>query len=190
MITTVPELTALLLPAIAELCQRHPALEPCLRTEERVLRLEYGEAHVALRAGRQPQEPDNVVQKLGRLGLALYASPALVGAAVPLLEELGFVAADGVASRAPTEVWVRDAGHRVTFRSNDYATRLAAIRAGLGAGFLLPGCETEGLVQIVPPRAEWGSDLWLVTHVDLHRSPKVQACTTALRAHVAGMLQS
>ncbi len=192
-ITTIPELSALLLPAIHELCQIHPALVPCLRTEERVLRLEYGEAHVALRAGAQPQEPDNVVQSLGRLRLALYACPEWLDRiglpeSDPPLERLGFVAADGSSTRAPTEHWLRAAGYRIAFRSNDHATRLAAIRAGLGAGFLLPGSGTEGLVQILTPRPEWASELWLVTHVDLHRSPKVQACTTLLRRHMAELL--
>jgi hypothetical protein len=28
---------------------------------------------------------------------------------------------------------------------------------------------------------EWESQFWLVTHVDLHRSPKVQAVLKALR---------
>lgn len=187
-ITTIPELSAFLLPAISELCQRYPALVPCLRTEERVLRLEYGEAHVALRAGAEPREPDNVVQSLGQLAVALYASPALGdivdGKSEVPLEKLGFVAAEGSATRAPAEIWLRQAGHRITFRSNDHATRLAAIRDGLGAGFLLPGAESEGLIQIRPPRPEWASALWLVTHVDLHRSPKVQACTTLLREHM------
>ncbi len=191
-VTCIPELSAALLPALAELCQRHPALEPCLRTEERVLRLEYGEAHVALRAGTEPKEPDNVVQSMGQLTIALYANPELVAAQTTgeevALDRLGFVAADGAASRAPAEIWLRENGHRVAFRSNDHATRLAAIRSGLGAGFLLPGPDTDGLVQIRAPQPEWASALWLVTHVDLHRSPKVQACTKLLREHIARLL--
>ena len=40
----------------------------------RLFRLDYGEAHVAIRAGSAPQEPDNVVQPLIRLQMGLYAA--------------------------------------------------------------------------------------------------------------------
>jgi hypothetical protein len=32
------------------------------------------------------------------------------------------------------------------------------------------------------PRPEWQSPLWLVSHVDLHRTPKVQAALAAFKA--------
>lgn len=192
-ITTIPELSALLLPSIVALQKRHPALVPCLRTEERVLRLEYAEAHVAIRAGAQPQEPDNVVQPLGALPVALFASAAyLAEHGTPEtdadLQGHVFVAADGAAERAPVERWLHQQGHKIAFRSNDHATRVGAIRAGMGMGFLATGPEAEGLVQVMPPRAEWRSELWLVTHVDLHRSPKVQACTALLRSRFKSVL--
>jgi hypothetical protein len=37
------------------------------------------------------------------------------------------------------------------------------------------------LVQVLPPRPEWEVPLWLVTHVDLHRTAKVQAVVGALK---------
>lgn len=192
-ITTIPELSALLLPCIVTLRNRHPALVPCLRTEERVLRLEYAEAHVAIRAGPQPQEPDNVVQPLGTLPIALYASPDYLAehgtpATDEELKDHLFVAADGASERAPVERWLHHQGHAIAFRSNDHATRTRAVRAGLGIGFLSSGSDAEGLVEVMPPRAEWRSELWLVTHVDLHRSPKVQACTMLLRSHLKSIL--
>ena len=30
------------------------------------------------------------------------------------------------------------------------------------------------IVEICPPRDEWSAPFWLVTHVDLHRTTKVQ----------------
>ena len=33
----------------------------------------------------------------------------------------------------------------------------------------------DDLVQITEPRREWTAPMWLVTHVDLHRTTKVQA---------------
>ena len=53
------------------------------------------------------------------------------------------------------------------------------IRAGLAIG-PLPQSRAEGLVEVMA-LPEWESRLWLVTHVDLNRSPKVQAAIAALR---------
>ena len=186
-ITTIPELSTLLLPAIAQMMQDYPTLKPCLRTEARVLRLEYGEAHVAIRAGGKPQEPDNVVQALGTLSVALYASEGYIARKGTVLSDEALQKHDLIASndkdsRAPYDHWLNDHGLHVVLNSNDHATRLAAIKAGLGMGFLpVAQGRAEGLQQVMGARPEWGSPLWLVTHVDLHRSPKVQACTKLLR---------
>ena len=52
-----------------------------------------------------------------------------------------------------------------------------AIRASAGIGFM-PVAEGQGdpdLVEVMPTAPEWEVSLWLVTHVDLHRTTKVQA---------------
>jgi DNA-binding transcriptional LysR family regulator len=193
-ITTIPELSILLLPVLADLVAQHPELKPCLRTEARILRLEYGEAHLALRAGPQPQEPDNVVQSLGVLAVALYASPAylqthdLQEGTEENLKRQRFVGTSDPESRAPHDLWLRSFDADFALCSNDWGLRLAAIKAGVGIGFL-PVAQgvAEGLHVVTPPRREWQSTLWLVTHVDLHRSPKVQSCAKLLRAHFARM---
>ncbi|MGY6548813.1 MAG: LysR family transcriptional regulator [Roseinatronobacter sp.] len=193
-ITTIPELSTSLLAVLVEMIAHYPGLTPCLRTEERVLRLEYGEAHVAVRAGREPREPDNVVQSLGQLPIALYASAdyldrhgpfGLVGD-TPDLTGHRFIAIPEGDPRPAFATWLQAQGARIVLSSNDHATRLDAIKAGLGLGFLPHGLgETEGLLCACGPRADWAAPLWLVTHVDLHRSPKVQACTRMIRARLA-----
>jgi DNA-binding transcriptional LysR family regulator len=37
----------------------------------------------------------------------------------------------------------------------------------------------------MPPRPEWAAPLWLVTHMDLHRTTKVQAFLTHLKERAA-----
>jgi len=190
-VTTLPELSVLLVPVLAEMLALYPRLSPCLRTEERVLRLEYGEAHVALRAGSEPQEPDNVVQSLGHMPIAIYASAAYLEAhGTPeddaALSAHRFIGIGEGAGRPPFAGWLKAQGGRIALSSNDHATRLAATRQGLGLGFLPEGQgEAEGLVRVMDGRPDWAVPLWLVTHVDLHRSPKVQACLKLLRAHLA-----
>ena len=54
------------------------------------------------------------------------------------------------------------------------------MQAGTGLGFLTPR-QAAGLVEVIAPRPDWAAQIWLVTHVDLHRSAKVQALTKFLK---------
>ena len=67
------------------------------------------------------------------------------------------------------------------------ASQEAAIQAGMGLGFLpvVQGRADPRLIEVVGPQADWESPFWLVTHVDLHRTPKVQAALRALRVAAA-----
>ena len=189
-VTTVPELCPLLMPALLDLARDHPGLVPCLRTEARVLQLEYGEAHVALRAGARPEEPDNIVQPMGTLPVGLYAAQSYLdrhGMPDGLAGLAGHVFVSDVGGRAPFEKWLRAAGHKVGFRSNDRQSRLMAVRAGQGLGFVSEQA-AEGLVQVIPPQPDWGAPVWLVTHMDLHRAAKVQAATAAIKRVLAPVL--
>ncbi|KPQ05834.1 MAG: Transcriptional regulator [Rhodobacteraceae bacterium HLUCCA12] len=186
-ITALPELCEMILPALVTLVARHPDLRPRLRTERRVLRLEYGEAHVAVRAGAQPSEPDNVVQLWHRCRVGLYASAGyLERHGTPRddadLEHHVFVGDDTEDTRAPFFRWLAKRGFPQIFRSNEPAAQRVAIEAGLGLGFLFEGYARGDLVQVMAPRPDWDVPLWLVTHVDLHRTPKVQAALDALKA--------
>lgn len=190
-ITSLPALAALVMPAMAELMRAHPALVLRYITDPRVFRLEYGEAHVAIRAGARPTEPDNVVSQLGVNRTALYAAPEYLerhGRPKGAQDLAGhrFVGPDSRESRAPFFRWL--AGQvppeAMVFMANEMASQQAAIEAGLGLGFLpvLQGRAIPRLVEVVAPMAEWDSPFWLVTHVDLHRTPKVQAALKALRS--------
>ena len=55
--------------------------------------------------------------------------------------------------------------------------------AGAGIGFLplLEARANPDLVEILQPLDHWAGALWLVTHVDLHRTPKVQTFLSFLK---------
>ncbi|WP_126978168.1 LysR family transcriptional regulator [Frigidibacter oleivorans] len=190
-VTSLPGLSQLVTPVMAQLMADHPQLIVRYVTDLRVFRLEYGEAHVAIRAGAAPTEPDNVVQRLHEYQVALYGSSAYVAAhgqpaTAADLAAHRFVGPEDLSTRAPFYRWLaqqvpRD---RVTYRCNDNESTEAAVRAGLGLGFLpVPmGRHAPDLVEVMPAREEWTSPLWLVTHVDLHRTTKVQAFLTAIKA--------
>lgn len=190
-LTSLPALAALVMPAMAELMRAHPALVLRYITDPRVFRLEYGEAHVAIRAGARPTEPDNVVSQLGVNRTALYAAPDYIerhGRPKGPNDLAGhrFIGPDSRESRAPFFRWL--AGQvppeAMVFMANEMASQQAAIEAGLGLGFLpvLQGRAIPRLVEVVAPMPDWDSPFWLVTHVDLHRTPKVQAALKALRS--------
>jgi DNA-binding transcriptional LysR family regulator len=187
-ITTLPALAPLLRGAITALATRHPDLTLRVRTERRIARLEYGEAHVAVRAGSRPTEPDNVVQTLGEMSVALYASPAYAARhGLPQgeadLKNHRFVVEDGEDARAPHIRWLAEQTWtpRYAFKSTEAAECQAAIASGLGLGFLYGPYVADDLIEVMPPRPEWGATVWLVTHVDLHRTPKVQAAVAAIK---------
>lgn len=189
-VTSLPGLTDLVLPTLGRLQAEYPGLRVRYVSDARLFRLEYGEAHVAIRAGGRPQEPDNVVQPLCTYFMGLYASQAYIDRhGLPKDEDdlkghrfIGPVEPD---SRAPFMVWLRDRVDEdaIVFRSNELGAMRDAVGAGVGLGFLsLLSARTDpGLIEVLPHRAEWDSTLWLVTHVDLHRTPRVQSFVKALR---------
>lgn len=183
-VTSLASMSPLLTPALAAFQTRHPGLLVRFLTDQRVFRLEYGEAHVAIRAGAAPEEPDNVVQPFVTLEMAMYATRGYVdqhGLPHSLDDLRGhrFVANDDPSTRAPFHRWLWDRvePHQVVFRALGSEPLEHAIRTGVGIGFMAPhiAARDPDLVQIAPPDANWRVRTWLVTHVDLHRTTKVQA---------------
>ncbi|MEW9918385.1 LysR family transcriptional regulator [Marimonas sp. MJW-29] len=191
-VTSLSTLAAQITPVLAAFQRAHKDVTVRYLTGDRLFRLEYAEAHVAIRAGGPPDQPDNVVQPFWEMPIAAYASRDYV-------DEYGspqgpqdypkhrFIGPERDDSRAPFYIWLREnvPSTSVTFRSSDPIAQTSAVISGAGIGFLP---ETEGnrhpdLVQVHPPRPEWMSPLWLVTHVDLHRTTKVQTLLKFFKDH-------
>ncbi|MEM8590912.1 MAG: LysR family transcriptional regulator [Pseudomonadota bacterium] len=189
-ITSLATLSTMLAPVLAEFRVEHPELTVRYLTGDRLFRLEYGEAHVAIRAGNAPDQPDNVVQPFMRQALALYASDFYVKHyGLPKGEDdfknHYFVGHDAE-TRAPFNMWLRETVpmENIVYRTADNRSNEDGVVAGAGIGFL-PVKVAErysNLTQVAPPRPEWSAPLWLVTHVDLHRTAKVQSFLTFLKA--------
>ena len=192
LVTSVNIFAPLIVGALTSFQREYPDIVARYLTDDRVFRLEYGEAHVALRAGQAPEEPDNVVQPFSSEQIALYASRSYIEEhGMPQGEDdfMGhrFVAHDDPESRAPFQRWLKNTipYSQVVFRSTDARVMYQAVREGAGIGFFLVRAAEQlpDLVQILPPRGEWEAPLWLVTHVDLHRTAKVQAFLRHLKAY-------
>ena len=183
-VTSLESMSHRMAPLLAAFQRQHKDVMVRYLTDARLFRLEYGEAHVALRAGAAPEQPDNVVQPLMDLTVGAYASEGYVAEnGVPQGPEdyraHRFIGPDDPEHRAPYHRWMRTEvpEHAITFRCVDSTAVIAAVRAGAGIGFLTDDAARAlpGLVEVFAPRDEWTAPLWLVTHVDLHRTTKVQA---------------
>jgi len=193
-VTAITGIADLMTPVFAAYMADFPTVKIRFLTDMRVFRLDYGEAHVAIRAGAAPQEPDNVVQPLMTMQNGLYAARSYVEkhglpASESELAQHRFVGPESPESRAPFYRWLRDKvpAEAIAFRITEPAANLEALKAGLGLGFCNThfAKENPDLVEVMPARPEWAAPLWIVTHVDLHRTLKVQSFLAHLKRAAA-----
>lgn len=192
-LTSAEFFSSLIMTTLHQLLHENPSLRFRYVASRELLKLEYGEAHVAIRTGPQPIEPDNVVQPFMKIASGLYAHASYV-------EQYGrpqsedefkhhyFVCCEPSGLRPDFLDWlrVRVPADRILLASNSSSVQFQAICAGVGIGFF-PQCfakQKPDLLEIMPPRKLWEVDTWLVTHVDLHRTEKVQTCLRLLKAAV------
>ncbi len=194
-VTSLAALSTKMTGTLVRFQERYPDLIIRYLTGEEVLRLEYGEAHVAVRAGNKPDNPDNVVQPFLHQYVALYASEGYVARhgrpqSVDDLSGHSFVSLDNFGSRAPFFRWLVDRvePEQIAFRATDNRVIRDAVLSDVGIGFLTvwEAGQLPGLVQLFEPQPEWSAPLWLVTHVDLHRTTKVQAFLSFLKEEAQG----
>ena len=192
-ITSVDLLSQWLTPLMVAFQDAYPDVRIRYRSGVRVFRLEYGEAHVAIRAGNMPEEPDNVVQPLMPQRMSLVASSAYIARhglpdGIDDLRNHRFVTSDDDTSRAPFERWLRAQvpDECLTYRATDQRNMQDGIMAGAGIGFVLSQqCHDDpDLTEVIPSLDAWNAPLWLVTHVDLHRTTKVQAFLRFLKDYL------
>ena len=189
-VTALSGFAPLVMPAIRKFHLTHPETELEFVAGARLARLEHGEAHVAFRAGPKPQSPDYVVQLFGNIRYGLYCGRAYVarnGMPAPSrLDVHSFVGTIEGASPMPYASWMAEhvTPRQLSLVTGSQPVQRAAIREGLGLGFL-PEYEAKcdaSLVAVIPPSEDWLGKLWIVTHIDLHRTEKVQELLKLVRA--------
>ncbi|HKP64516.1 MAG TPA: LysR family transcriptional regulator [Polyangiales bacterium] len=184
-VATVDDLAiAVLSPILRDYRKLHPkvSIEVDIRTS--FMDLTRHQADVALRFGAKPLDRDIIAKPISRVGIALYASRSYLkehGRPMCLedLREHTIVRGDvQVSGFAIEKVFDRYADpSRLAFRSNSFLARLAAIREGMGIGWL--GCymgEREKSLERLPLRfADAARQLWLLVHHDLRRNARVRS---------------
>ncbi|SMY08421.1 LysR family transcriptional regulator [Flavimaricola marinus] len=191
-LTVLAPFAVLLMDAIMQFRAENPQCRVDIDVGEDLARLEYGEAHIALRAGRKPEHPDYVVSGFGEVSFNLYAHERYIArhgmpAGQSDLAGHTFVIPEVPEGRLPFEPWIKDnvQPDRIALQSRDIGVAIEAISAGVGMGFV---SDHEARVRgkfhaVLPPNPIWVVPGWVVTHVDLHRTEKVQAMLACIKAH-------
>lgn len=189
-ITSLRVAEPMLLPAIHDFHQTYPKVKVQYTVNEELLRLEYGEAHIAVRTGPKPNNPDCVVQPFFKLKMGLYAHKKYI-------EKYGlpqhtsefsahrFVGSDDPKTPVPFSRWLltKVQPDNFVFTSNDHEVLDNAVSMGEGIGFAIEyyAKQDPNLVNIMPHLDQWDIQFWLLTHGDLHRTQKVQTFLTFLK---------
>ncbi len=192
-ITTVNSFSAALMPILAEFQNQHPGIRIEFVADSRIFKLEYGEAHISVRPGVRPKDPDHIVQHLHTIPSSLYASSRYIeqfGRMEKREEVAGhrFIGSITPYNNVSAMAWLNKhvPDEQVYHRGSDFISMMHAAEVGLG---IVPlscwlGDSSQKLVKMLDPPEDWDSPVWLVTHRDIHRTPKVQALSQFLKLKV------
>lgn len=194
-LTSLYILAPLLIPVLKNFQLQYPNISVRYLASEKLFRLEYGEAHVAVRAGSKPQIEDYIVQPFITPRIGLYASSDYfsrqgIPESVDDFAQHYFVGFDNFNSGPPFNInlWMREniPERNIIFRSTDTSILETAILSGIGIGFFPTHKATQHreLIEILPHKAEWDVPFWIITHVDLRRTAKVKAFLTFLHQEI------
>lgn len=180
-----------LVPLLARLHAKYPALSVELISESRVADLARGEADIGIRI--VPSESAAIVAKLlGRASTGLFASREYVERRLPsarLSREVAglhdWVGLDASLERLPQERWIREYGaSRFTFRSNSALAIEHAVLAGMGIGVLgaVQATSLPGLVQLDLEQAPPQIQVFLAFHRDARKTPRIRVVAKEIEA--------
>ena len=159
-------------------------------------RLELGEAHIYFHFGPKLEKQDYVVRPFLTYHGGLYAHRRYIEQlgkpeSVEQFAQHNFALVTPEVYSPPND-WLRARApaENVILTSNDRLTVFRAVTDGLAIGCLpahLAGQNPE-VSQVIAPLPDCESVCWVATHVDVHRSPKVQAFLQCLKE--TGMMGS
>lgn len=177
-VTTIDMVAHYDAPMFASFRARHPSVELQVSASVDSHDLARDEADVAIRWTNNPSEA-LVGRRIGPAAYALYGAPALVeriGAdAAP--EAYPWVAWMRAYDSMLTANWMRDRipHDRVVGRYNCALALHAAIRAGIGIGFMPCQYAGDALVCLRPTEPGLDYDVWLLVHPEARNAARVRA---------------
>ncbi len=168
--------------ALLPLRTLHPELVVELVVDNRLLALARREADVAIR-NQRPTEGALTVRSVGAHGWYLYASPGYLATRPPIERLSNLRDHDLLAYQTPEGSrqarWLdrRRLTDRVVLRSNSVDALARSARAGWGVAVLpaFVGDRDPSLERLLPEQPITRMTLWLATHAELGKSPRVRA---------------
>jgi DNA-binding transcriptional LysR family regulator len=190
-VTAMAEVAPLVMPAIRDFNLDQPQIALKFLAGTQLARLEHGEAHVAIRAGPKPEMPDYVLSLFRRVRFGLYASQGYIDRAgrpePDRLDGHSFVGSVHQSERIPFANWMASnvRPDQLALHTTDHRVLHSAVCEGVGLGFMAQhdACVRTDIIEVIAPSDAWSTALWVVTHVDLHRTTKVQAFLQHLKAN-------
>ena len=189
-VTSLDALTSLLIPALKSFRNAHPKVRTRCLTGSNLVKLEYGQAHMAIRTGPKPTDDNYVVLPFHSLKIGLFASESyLKDFGVPLSEKNlsahRFLALDDAPQRLDIQKWFTEYVPKdcIAYTSNSRELLERGVVDGMGIGFFVTheAVRYPQLRQVLPS-ITWDVPNWILTHGDLHRSTKVQAFLEVLKS--------
>ncbi len=183
-LTALKGVAPLLMPAIREYNTAYPEINVSLRTGSELAQLEYGEAHIAIRAGMKPSAAEYVARPLRRVQFGYFAHrdylKSVNGKKKPSLSHYDYIGptTDTDINRSPYVKWLYSyvPNPHFVLRLNDFEASLPAILAKVGVGALADhiAADFDELAPVIPPSRDTSVPLWIVTHRDLKNVAKVE----------------
>jgi len=174
---------------------RHPELDLQILVGTRQRDLSRGEAELAVQSPR-PRQSSLVAVRIGRATTVLYASKNLLrGSRIRIerpedLRDIPLLTYTAHFQLLQEAAWFQPvlASARVALETNSTHALLAAAHASLGIAVLprFVGRTDEALVAVSAPVAE--QDVWLVTHPEFRRDPRVRVAADFLKRVATGPL--
>ena len=189
LLTLVPQMSVLVVDGVAQFRAQNPKCRVTIHGTYDLAKLEHGEAHVALRAGPKPDYPDYVVRHFKDLWFRFFGHVCFLrkngAAASPEdLDRHMFILPPRDLTYIPFQSWIDEnvRQDQIAVIANSPPFHFQAVQKGIGLGFL-PDFEVENdpaFNAVLTNKDDWFIPLWLVTHVDVHRTDKIQSFLQAL----------
>ncbi len=186
-VAATPSMATIILPPIVvTFREKHPNVTVVVDVRQSFVDLAKHEADVALRFGSRPPEGDVVVRRVAFAELGLFATRAYLKRhgrpkTPEDLYDHALVRAAEEHMRLPAERVLERYGNpaNVALRSSSFDARVAAIRAGVGIGFVplfqAAGDKTLERLHLAFPEPPRGLELFLLVHVDMRKNARVRA---------------
>ncbi|MBY8825273.1 LysR family transcriptional regulator [Sphingomonas colocasiae] len=179
-VTTTDTVLPMLSQAIAPFIANHPELRIDIAIGNAMADMTRRAADIAVRPTSTP--PETLIgRRIGAITFAVFAAPG--GAE-------GWIGFDDSLSAVPAAVWLEErAGQALRLRVNSLWAAAQAAAAGLGRA-VLPTYLARGLpiAPVEGPIDALGSDLWLLYHPDLKRTPRVRYFVRDVAPRLAKLL--